>query len=134
LFACRTVISYNQIMPYEIFWEARGVYKRFEGFVAVQDYLRSQESVLGDRRCDDIRYIINDFLGVEGYSVTSDDAEYSAVITRGASLSNPRIRIAYVTTDTKIILLIKLVSKLSSFELKIFSTLAAAREWVDAIV
>jgi hypothetical protein len=117
-------------MPYELFWEPRGVYKRFNGFVAIQDYLRSQEAVLGDRRCDDIRYIINDFLAIEGYSMTPDDAEYSAVITRGASLSNPRIRIAYITTDTNIILLIKLVSKLSSFELKIFPTLEAAREWL----
>jgi hypothetical protein len=116
-------------MPYSMSWEEKGVYKQFTGHVSYQEFARSQELVLSDYRSDDIRYVINDFLEIEGYSITTDQAEYLAVFNRGSSFSNPRIRVACVTTDVKIIVLIRLVSVLSSYELKTFPTLAAARDW-----
>jgi hypothetical protein len=61
--------------------------------------------------------------------VTTDQVEYLAAYNRGASISNPRLRIAYVTLDTKIIVLLKLVRAISAYALKDFSTVQAAREW-----
>lgn len=119
-------------MAYELQWEARGVYKRFNGHVSFPEYARSQELVLGNVRSDDIRYVSNDLLEVEGYAITTEEAEYLAAFNRGTSLSNPHLRVAYVTTDLKIALLVKLVAPLLSFELKVFPTLAAARAWCDA--
>ena len=110
-------------------WEEKGVYKYFTGQVSYQEFTRSQELVLSDRRTDEIRYVINDFLAVEGYSVTNDQAEYLASFNRGASFSNPRIRIAFLTMDAKIKMIMKLTSVFSSYELKAFPTLSAAREW-----
>ncbi|MCM2308516.1 MAG: STAS/SEC14 domain-containing protein [Sulfuritalea sp.] len=117
-------------MTYQITWEERGVYKRFWGFVSFQEYSRTQELVLGDARADDIRYIINDLLDVEGYTVTTDQAEYLAAFNRGSSFSNPRIRIAYVTHDPKLVWLMKAAAVFSAYSLKDFPTLEAAREWV----
>lgn len=119
-------------MPHTMNWEDHGVYKRFDGFVSYREYAHSQEEVLSNPRCDDIRFVINDLLAVEGYSLTREQAEYLAVFNRGSSLSNPKLRIAYVTTDTSIKLLIKLLSSLSALELGVFPTLDAAREWADA--
>ncbi|MDP3511755.1 MAG: STAS/SEC14 domain-containing protein [Sulfuritalea sp.] len=116
-------------MTYQITWEERGVYKRFQGFVSFQEYSRSQELVLGDARADDIRYIINDLLEVEGYTVTTDEAEYLAAFNRGSSFSNPRIRIAYVTRDPKLIWLMRAAAVFSSYSVQAFPTLDAAREW-----
>lgn len=116
-------------MTYTLEWEDRGVYKHFSGNVSFHEYARSQEQVLGDPRVDDIRYVINDLQDVEGYSVTSDQAEYLAAFNYGSSKSNPRIRIAYITTDARLRLLIKLTAPLSSLKIKDFPTLAEARAW-----
>lgn len=116
-------------MPYTITWEGRGFYKRFTGRVTYQEYARSQEQVLGDERIDEARYVINDMLAVEGYAITSDEAEYLAAFNRGSSYSNPRLRVAYVTTDIRAILLLRLASTISSLELKAFPTLEEARAW-----
>jgi hypothetical protein len=110
-------------------WEPRGVYKRFSGFISFQEYARSQEQVLSDPRIDDMDYVINDFLAISGYSLTEEQAEYLAAFNRGSSYSNPRLRVAYVTTDKRALLLIKLVSGLSSLKIKAFPTLEAARVW-----
>ncbi len=117
-------------MPFELNWEARGVFKRVWGFVSFEEYARSQEMVLGDARADDIHYIINDLRAVEGYSgATPDHAEYLGAFNYGSSRSNPRIRIAYVTSDLKIITLVKVASLVSSYQLKSFATLEEARAW-----
>ena len=116
-------------MAFELTWEARGVHKRLWGFVSFEEYARSQEMVLGDARADDIHYIINDLRAVEGYSGTNEQAEYLGAFNYGSSRSNPRIRIAYITSDLKIIALIKVASLVSSYELKTFATPEAARAW-----
>jgi hypothetical protein len=85
--------------------------------------------LLGDVGADDIHYIINDFSAVEGYSATSDDAEYSAARNRRASRSNPRVRIAYVTTDLKVIAMLRVAALASSRELESFPALEEARAW-----
>lgn len=119
-------------MSFEITWENHGAYKRFSGFVAFEEYARSQQMVLGDERTDDLHYIINDLSAIEGYSGTREQAEYLAAFNHGASLSNPRIRIAYVTSDLRIIALIGVASLLSSYELKAFPTLDQARAWANS--
>lgn len=118
-------------MPYEMTWEPRGIYKRFTGFISFQEYARSQEQVLSDPQIDDMDYVINDLLAIQGYSLTEEQAEYLAAFNRGSSYSNPRLRVAYVTTDTRALLLIKLVSSLSSFKIKSFPTLEQARIWAE---
>ena len=118
-------------MSHEITWETRGVYKRFTGFVSYDEYARTQEEILSDPRVDSIHYIINDFLEVDGYSVTRDQVEYLAAFNRGTSLSNPRIRIAYVVKTQAARLLVKAGSAISSLKLKDFSTLEAARAWTE---
>lgn len=116
-------------MAFEITWEPRGVYKHFHGFVSYEEYARSQALVLGDARADDIRYVINDAREIEGYTGSQDQAEELAAFNYASSRSNPRIRIAYVTCDLRLIALIKVASLISSYELAHFPTLEAARAW-----
>jgi len=121
-------------MPCEIIWEEHGVYKRFSGLVSYAEYRRSQERVLADARTDSLRYnslryIINDASAIEGFVGTADDAEESAAFNYATSLSNPAMRIAFVTSDFRLIAMVKVASVLSSFPLKCFATLEAARAW-----
>lgn len=117
-------------MAHEIIWETRGVYKRFSGFVSFEEFARTQEEILADPRVDNLRYIINDFLAVEGYSATREQAEYSAAYNRGTSFSNPRIKVACITTQTSLRLLIKAAALVSSLEVRDFPSLETARAWV----
>lgn len=119
-------------MSFTLDWEDHGVYKKFSGVVSFSEYARSQELVFGSPRTDDLHYVINDFLDIQDYAVTTDEAEYAAAITRGASQSNARLRVAYVTQDVKLIMLIERVSVLSFYPLKTFSSLENARAWISA--
>lgn len=116
-------------MPCEITWEDKGVYKRYTGVVSYPEYRRTQEQVLADPRTDSLRYIINDASALEGFVGTTDDAEESAAFNYGTSLSNPTLRIAFVTSDFRLIAMVKVASVLSSYPLKCFATLEAARAW-----
>lgn len=116
-------------MTHEITWEPNGVYKHFTGFVDATEYLATQREVLSDPRVDGIHYIINDWLAVEGYAASLDDAEYSAAFNRGTSFSNPRIRVAFVTTNLTVRMLIAAASPISSLQVKAFATLVEARAW-----
>lgn len=118
-------------MAHKIVWEPKGVYKHFSGHVSFEEFARTQEQILADPRTDDIRYIINDFLDVESYSVVPDQVEYSAALNRGTSFSNPRIRIAVVTLRPGVRLLVKAAATISSLPLKDFSTLQQARAWAQ---
>lgn len=118
-------------MSHEIIWEPRGVYKRFYAHVGFAEFARTQEEVLSDPRIDNARYIINDFIGVTSYTATQEEAEYSAAFNRGASFTNPRLRIACITTNPGIRLLVAAASLVSSLKLKSFSTQEDARRWLD---
>ena len=118
-------------MPYEMTWEGRGVYKCFRGFVSAEEYGETMRAVLDDARVDGIRYVINDFLAVDAYQITAEQAEYLAAYNRGPSFANPNIHIAYVTTDAPIIAMVRRIAELSSFETRTFPSLAEARAWLD---
>ena len=57
-------------------------------------------------------------LSVESYSITADEAQYSAAITRGASMSNPKVKIAFVTTDSRIAILVMACCTLTPYQVK----------------
>ena len=118
-------------MAHKIIWEEKGVYKHFSGFVNASEYLGSQQEVLSDPRIDRMRYVINDFLTVDGYAGSNDDAEYSAAFNRATSFSNPRLRVAFVTNSTAIRMLIAAAAPISSLPVKAFSTLSEARAWAE---
>ena len=122
-------IHREEEMPYEVIWEGRCAYTRFWGELSAQEYNKAQEVVFADPRFDALRCKISDFLGVTSVSVTEEDVEYLATYNHGPNLTNPNIRFVYVTTDARIIALIRHAATLSAYELGIFSTLKEARSW-----
>lgn len=116
-------------MSYALTWEKSGVYKKFRGQISFQEYAKSQAQVLSDPRADEIRYILNDLLEMTGYTVTREEAEESAAFNRASALSNPHVRVAYVTTDVKLRLLLKLAGVFSAYEIRAFNSLDEARRW-----
>lgn len=119
-------------MTYQIEWKTRGVLKRFFGHVTDHDMLQSVLDIESDRRFDDLRFIINDFAGITGSSVDLATIEEIAIADHGASLSNPSIRIAVVTTSAEIRLLAEHYanSPLNAYATRIFASEADACSWL----
>ncbi|CAG0950374.1 hypothetical protein RHDC4_00041 [Rhodocyclaceae bacterium] len=120
-------------MPFEIQWEPRGAYKRFHGFVAMDDLIQAAQRVEGDPRFDDIRYVINDFLAIEGHGVTDIQVRMLAAMDSGAAFTNPNIRIAVVTDRDEVRALVGIYTAppLNAYPTETFSTLAQARDWLS---
>jgi hypothetical protein len=119
-------------VAYEVVWKPRGVIKRFFGLLTDHDMLQSVLDTESDRRFDDLRYVINDFTGITGSSVTMPTIEDISVADSGAARSNPGIRIAVVTSDPGIEALTNHYanSPLNTYETRIFPSLEAAQDWL----
>lgn len=110
-------------MPYAMTVDKYGVYKRFWGKVSYQEYAESQERVFCDQDVEHFRYVVNDLLAVEGFSITRDQVEYLAALNRGPSFRNPNLQVAYVATDFKVRALVEVARHISAFKLHVFTTL-----------
>lgn len=121
-------------MSYEIIWEPRGVVKRYFGHVTSADMVQSVTDVEGNPRFDDLRYVINDFLAIDDISSSQKDVDDISVLDKGASFTNPQIRIAVVTTSPDVTALATAYaeSSMNAYPTKIFASLSEARSWLDA--
>lgn len=121
-------------MPFEVQWEPRGAYKRFHGFVSGDDILEAIKEITADSRFDELRYVINDFLGVERYSVSEIQVQLAAANDYGASITNPNIRIVIVTKDEDVKRLAQLYAAppLQPYPTEVFESVAEARNWIQS--
>jgi len=119
-------------MSYEIIWEPHGVIKRFSGQLTDQDLVQSVIDTEGNMAFDGLRYVINDFLAIDACSASASDVEEISILDKGASMSNPRIRIAVVTTSPEVVVLTEHYAKspLCAYPIRIFRSLAEARTWL----
>ena len=120
-------------MPFENIWEERGVYRKYHENVSSQEICDAMEDVHGHKLFDSIRYVINDYLDVTEFDVTTYDIITLAALDRAAALSNPHIKIAIVATESTIHMLANLYGDLiaaSPYKSEIFTNLDEARAWV----
>ena len=119
-------------MTHEIIWEKGGVHKRFWGNLSGRELAESVEAVASHPDFDQLRFILNDFLGVESYVMDAASLERILVSRVGSRYTNPRIRVMLVTTDPVLFALAD-VTKPGAFpatnETKGFATTAEARAW-----
>lgn len=86
-------------MPYEIDWKSDTLVWTYTGRLTGDELLRSNMDIYGDPRFDDLRYQIVDLRAVEHFEVDDIYMRRIAHLDRAAAYSNPRIRVAVVTTD-----------------------------------
>ncbi|AXS80278.1 hypothetical protein [Dechloromonas sp. HYN0024] len=122
-------------MAYELVWEPEGVINRFSGVVRAWELVQSVETIQGDARFDDTRYVINDFLAVTEYEMGAEILTEVAVLQYGAYNTNPNCRIVFVTTDDALATLVRGVpesSGITSYQTEVCPTVSAARDWLDS--
>ena len=120
-------------MPYESSWSESIVVKRFWGFVTAPEFIKSVEQVAADDRYDELHFIVNDLIDMEGFSVHAADIDYVTAIHFGGVQSNHHLCIVLITTDD---MLLKLADKISRdvykrpHQIQVFPTRDVARCWL----
>lgn len=121
-------------MAFVITWEPpHGAYRKFTGHLGDEELVRSISIAYGDSRFDDLRYVIDDFLDVESYSIQEDTILYIAAMDGAAARSNPDIVVAIVIAESqqKALATLYATSPSNAYPTRIFTDLAEARAWVD---
>lgn len=79
-------------------WQEKGLYRKFTDTVNGDEILGDNLKLQGDARFDNIRYVINDFTKVVDFNFTDLDVHKISVTDKVASISNPKIKIALIST------------------------------------
>lgn len=120
-------------MAWELVWEPGGVWRRFTGTVDTAEILQSIEAVQRDPRFDDLRYSLNDFLGVTNVDDVPGLLENVMAQTIGAAQTNAGIRMAIVADHPGILKRWREVPEgLIPYRVRLFERLEDARQWAGA--
>ncbi len=124
-------------MPNQIIWEEKGVISSYTGLFSPETHIEGLGQLFGDKRIDNISYIIGDYTGVNGELLTEIHVEYPVAVATGAAMYVKNIKLALVATDDKIINLcvhfIELSTQINpTWEMKMFEDLKTARKWIDS--
>ena len=121
-------------MPYKLTWEQSGVYRQYFGDVSIAERRASFDEICGDRRFDDLRYAITDYLAVAAYEITKSATAEIAALHIGPLYTNPRIAIAAVATRPDIISTVQdfISHGFTSAPYRIFGSVEEARQWIKA--
>lgn len=120
-------------MPYRIAWEPAGVLREYLGDVSLAERRESLERICADERFDSLRYAITDYRDVGQYEMSPATTEEFAAMHVGPLITNPRVVIAAVVTRADIAAAIRefIGHGYVDRPYRIFSTMPAAREWID---
>jgi len=118
----------------EYSWEATGLYRHFTNKINGQEVLNDNLNLQGDSRFDDIKYVINDFTDIADFDFSDIDIQKISITDKVASISNPTIKIAIITTIESLLVWIELYCKSmegSLYDCKIFDNSEDAYKWVS---
>lgn len=120
-------------MPYEHTWEPKGVLRRLWGQVTGPEFVRAAEELAAHPRFDEFRYLLNDFREATGHSIDERALENLAAIRFGSMFTNPRIRVAVVSSHPDVLALVGATQRLplkGSHPTAAFDTMEQARAWL----
>ena len=121
-------------MPYETVWEERGVYQRYFGVLAPRDRESGSAEVTGNERFESLKYWIVDSLGMERYTLSSNDAITAAAFDIGAARYNNHMLMVFVVTDMahreNIQRYMELLKANTNWQSEIFDDIESARQWI----
>lgn len=119
-------------MPVEVIWEPGGVCRRYFGVVTIAERRQSFAQVCSDERFDELRFAITDYRDVELYETSLQAIEETAALHIAPLLTNPKILLASVATDERVVAAIEHFISLGfiSQPYQVFRTMEEARAWI----
>lgn len=86
-------------MPYINSWKNNGLHRTFSGTITGKEVLISNINIQCDQRFNDIDYVLNDFTGIESYSVSNFHVSEISAMDNAAAHKNNNLKIIIIATD-----------------------------------
>jgi len=121
-------------MPHTNTWELTGLYRKFIGEVDGEEILESNFEVQAHPNFKCIKYIINDFIEMAEFAITTDHTRIYAKTDDIIANSKGRLKIAIIATHDEHIALAnhyREEMKNNKFDCEIFDTEEDARKWTN---
>ena len=120
-------------MSYKNNWEDNGLHRKFTGKITGQEILESNLSIQGNPRFDHIKYVLNDFLSITEFEITTADVNIISTVDNVAAISKKKLKIAIVADDKNLLKWINEYLKMmqgSPYDAAVFSAYDDALNWV----
>ncbi|MDH3354028.1 MAG: hypothetical protein OEL79_02300 [Chromatiales bacterium] len=97
------------------------------------EILESNLEMHGDRRFDEIKYVINDLSQINDFDISTDDITALQTVDRVAEYSNARLKIAIIVSNNEALIELATLYRKSmqdnAYEAEIFANLEEAHKW-----
>ncbi|WP_193173652.1 hypothetical protein [Nisaea nitritireducens] len=90
-------------MPIVINYTESGVHRVFSGHIDYVDVFQANGEIWGHPKWDKFRYMVDDLRDISSTSFNRDDAALTGKMHLPAASSNPRLRVAAISNDPKIL-------------------------------
>ena len=122
-------------MGYRIEWTKRCVNVVYFGECSETEVLTAVVEIQSDFRFDSTHRALHNFDQCRRLNPSPEHLEELAVRNVGAAVTNPRFRIAVVTTHPEVLAMLERfrLLELSPYPLRVFSTVDEARVWLEAV-
>jgi hypothetical protein len=122
-------------VPYSIEWTKDGSVKTFTGKVTFEEILRSEREISGNSNYRTLWYVVSDFMSAQHPGMNESECADVRSLRLGGFYSNPRIKFAFATEDTKLKRAIEksVIEGYTLHPTKVFPTLNAAIAWATVI-
>ena len=121
-------------MSCEIIRESKGIRCRYFDVVSKDEMDTISGVIRTDPSFSSIRYVIADFTAMTWWKVTAYEALILAYHDHSAYSKNPSVKIALVSTMDDVLSILNTYAKspLMTFDVKVFTSMSAARGWLAA--
>jgi hypothetical protein len=121
-------------MAYEYILVNHGIIVNYKGALSADEVFKANNEIVIQQDFGLLKFIIFNYLDAKPKNIKLGNLKETLGMRLSAAEVNPHLRIAYVSTNEKIITeLNKMLDKgLTPFETKIFSTLIDAEVWVKS--
>ena len=119
-------------MPIVIDYTGSGVHRVFSGHIDFVDVFQANGKVWGHPDWHKFRYMVDDLRNISSTSFNRDDAALTGKMHIPAASSNPRLRVAAISNDPKILPVLKEFEPLMAevgWQYRICRTAEEAWDW-----
>jgi hypothetical protein len=119
-------------MPHTLNWGDGGLFRTFTGTVTGTEIIDSNLMMHGDRRFDDIKYVVNNFSEMEDCLISEEELIILKTVDDVAALTNKDLKIAIIMTNEAFIPLARFYCEAmreAAYEADLFANLNEAHQW-----
>ena len=117
-------------MAYSISWEKRGPCITYQGRVNFAEFMGAVMSVHSNSEYATLHYVIHDMTAVLELDFSGVDMTTIVSHELGARFTNPRVRVAVVSSDPTMAELTQAFGTLTQVPIALLASVQEARDWV----